>query len=329
MTTDSSSKITRPNTINYQGILASLDQIDVWISTFLFRLSLPPIVEAIYSVPANFFGLVPSLAICPLWIAVLALEDGVGVGELPRGVQQQHSKIILLKSVTVLLTIVFLVAWALFQKGYNAAFKNLLVKKSYYLFSILFNVGLLSYTVLQLPSDDPYAASSKKAFSLATYLLFLWPPSLLLIIISKRWFQRVRPVVLDLTSGDSHHWLKNKTFPNISYYLASKHQAKESFPSGDATSAAIFAIVLVNISPRYITAAWSILFLACTGRMYVLAHHFFDVLTGSMIAFAIYRFTTSIGLGIYDMQWWYPLASTMSLTVYVYKSRMENKQKLI
>lgn len=325
MTTDSSSKITRPRP-NHQEILASLDQIDKSISGFMFRLSLPPIVEAIYSVPANFFGLVPSLAIGPLCIAVLTLENGVAIADVGEESLQQHSKIILLKSVTVLLTIVFLVAWALFQKGYNAFFK-LLANPINYLLAILFNVAFLSYTVLQLPSDDPYSGSSKKAFSLATYLLFLWPPSLLLIIIFKHGFQRVRPVVFDITSSDSHHWLNKKAFPNISQFLA-KYQAKESFPSGDATSAAIFAIALANIAPHYITAAWSILFLACTGRMYILAHHFFDVVAGSIIAYFIHRIATSVGLGIYDMQWWYPLVSTTTLSAYV-QIKMKNKQKIV
>lgn len=327
---ESSSKMGGTSTTsNYRKVLDSLDEIDKSISSFVFRLSLPPIVEAIFSVPANFFGLVPSLAICPLWLAVLALEDGVAAeGQTSIGLQQQHSKIILLKSITVLLTIIFLVAWGLFQKGHEVFLTKFLAKSHYYLVAIVFNVALLSHTVLQLPSDDPYAASSRKAFSISIYLLFLWPPTLLIILIFKHSFRRVRPVVVDTTrSCDRNLWLTRKTFPSISYFLA-RHQATESFPSGDATSAAIFAIALSNITPRYNMVAWTILILACTGRMYVLAHHFFDVVVGSIIAHIIYQISSSAGLGIDDMEWWHPLASTVLLAVYV-QTQMINRTKRI
>ena len=326
--TQSSIKIIGTSTTsNYRKVLESLDEIDKSISSFLFRLSLPPIVEAIYSVPANFFGLVPSLAIFPLWLAVLALEDGVAA-EGKTSLWQQHSKIILLKSITVLLTIVFLVAWGLFQKGHKVALTKFLAKRHYYLVAILFNVALLSHTVLKIPSDDPYAASSKKAFSLSIYLLFLWPPALLIILILKHSFRRVRPVVVDTTrSCDRNLWLSRKAFPGISNLLATC-QATESFPSGDATSAAIFAIALTNITPRYNMAAWTILILVCTGRIYVLAHHFLDVVAGSIIAQIIFRISSYAGLGIDDMEWWYPLASTMFLAVYVL-TQMKNRTKLV
>jgi membrane-associated phospholipid phosphatase len=340
MTTDASPKTTMKTTSSsfarkkYQEILAKLDEIDKGISGFMFRLSLPPMVEAVYSVPANFFGLVPSLAIFPLWIALLALEDGLVPTDeqttlgLQRQ-QQHHRNVILLKSITLLSSIGFLVAWVSFQKGYMPLTK-ILAQRYCYLLSICFNVGLLSYTLLQLPLDDPYAASSKKAFSLAIYLLFLWPPCILIVVILKEFSQRTRPIVLDTTrSGDStssDRWLDKKAFPNICYFLA-RAQANESFPSGDAASAAIFAILLVNIAPRYTTPAWSILVLACTGRMYVLAHYFFDVVAGSILACVIHRVASSVGLGIYDMQWWHPFASTMVLATYI-KTMMKNKRKI-
>ena len=329
MTTDTATKMSSAGN-KYQEIVAKLDEIDKTISGFMFRLSLPPIVEAVYSIPANFFGLVPSLAIFPLWIALLALEDGLVPTDeqTTLSLQRQHSKITLLKSTTVLSTIGFLVAWVSFQKGHMPLTK-IFAQRYCYLLSICFNAGFLSYTLLQLPSDDRYAASSKKAFSLAIYLLFLWPPCMLIIVILKEFSGRMRPIVLDTTrSGDSTsgRWLNKKAFPNICYFLATA-QAYKSFPSGDAASATIFAILLVNINPRYAIPAWSIVVLVWTGRMYVLAHHFFDVVMGSIIACVIHRVASSVGLGIYDMQWWHPFASTMVLATYI-KTMMKNKQKI-
>lgn len=310
---------------NCQNMLKPMEKFDKQVSSFVFRLSLPPIIEAIYSVPANFFGLVPSLAIFPLWLAILVLEDGVYTdGRISPGLQEQNSKILLLKTVTVLLTAVFLVAWGFFQNGNIAAFTKVLGQKYFYLLAIVFNVAFLSYTVLELPPDDPYAASSRKAFSIPIYILFLWPPTLLVILILKHHFQRERPIVMDATQhAKGERWSDRKAFPIICWVL-NHAQPKESFPSGDATSAAIFAIALANINPRYNNAAWTLLFLVCTGRMYFLVHYFFDVVAGSVIAYALYEIMSFVGLGIYDMEWWYPLASTILLAAYV-QTKMKTK----
>uniref|UniRef100_A0A7S0Y8V6 Phosphatidic acid phosphatase type 2/haloperoxidase domain-containing protein n=1 Tax=Pseudo-nitzschia delicatissima TaxID=44447 RepID=A0A7S0Y8V6_9STRA len=316
MATDSS--LEKKTTI-YQDILIQLDVFDKVISGFLFRLSLPPIVEAIYSVPANFFGLVPSLAIGPLWVALLALEDDSSADEL------QHGKILLLKGITLSLTTAFLVAWALFQNG-SMPLTKILARKHFYLVAIFFNITLLSYTLLSPPSEGPYAAVSIKAFSHAIYLLFLWPPSILVIVILKEFSQRPRPIVLDKARDNDERWLANKSFPSICHFLA-KAQANESFPSGDATSATIVAIVLIEINDKYTTPAICLWALACTGRIYFLAHHVLDVLVGSMLAGVLHKMAFSMGLGIYDMVWWHPLASTTFLAIYV-QTIMKNKQKI-
>ena len=318
MTAESSSKTKNTRFTNKgKEILDILDGIDKAVSIFMFRLSLPPIVEAIYSIPANFFGLVPSITIFPLWIALLALDEGaVSNGGTENRDGQQQRKVLILKSIAVLLTILFLVAWGLYQIG-NTPLEKVMAQKYFYLLGICFNVGFLTYTFSESPSDDPYSTSSMKAFSVAIYLLFLWPLSMLVILILKMSSQRLRPVAFDATrKRESDRWLDKKAFPNICHFLAS-HQPNESFPSGDALSAAIFAILLVNVSPRYTIHAWSILLLVCTGRMYVLAHHFLDVVAGSILACVMHRVASSIGLGIYDMRWWYPFASTAFLAVLV------------
>ncbi len=322
MKTDSSDENATSHT---QYILLKLDAFDKWVSSFVFRLSLPPIVEAIYSVPANFFGLVPSLAIGPLWVALLTLQYDDSINQSTYYRLEQH-KIGLLKDITILLTILFLGAWFLFQKGYMPL-KRIMARGILYLVSILSNIALLSYTLLQFPSEDPYAIVTNRAFSHSIYILFLWPLSILVIVILKESSQRIRPVAIDMAKNDNEdRWINRKSFPNICYFLA-KAQANESFPSGDATSAAIFAIVLVNIHPKYTLPAWSLLLLACSGRMYFLAHHFFDVLVGSLVAVCIHRVASFGGLGIYDMEWWHPLASMACLAFY-FKTFTKNKHKI-
>jgi len=201
MAADSSSKPTQSNSTSiYQKLLLQVDAFDKAISGYLFRLSLPTIVEAVYSVPANFFGLVPSLAIGPLWVALLAFEDDIH--------EWQNGKILLLKSTTLLLTAVFLIAWALFQNG-SMPLTKIMARKHFYLIAIFFNIGLLSYTLSGLPSDDPHAASSQKAYSHAIYLLFLWPPSILVIVILKEFSQRPRPIIVDMAK-DKDQWLTKK-----------------------------------------------------------------------------------------------------------------------
>ena len=281
-------------------------------------------MEAVYSVPANFFGLVPSLAIGPLWIALLTLQNDDSIHESTY-YQQEHYKIVLLQGITILLTIFYLGAWVLFQKGYMSL-KKVMARGLLYLVSILFNITLLSYTLLRSTSEDPDALATKRAFSHAIYILFLWPLSILVIVILKELSERTRPVVFDMSKENKDRWIDQKSFPTICYFLA-KAQANESFPSGDATSAAIYAIVLMNIHPNYTLSAWCLLLLACSGRMYFLAHHFFDVLVGSLVAVGIHRVVSFMGLGIYDMEWWHPLASMAVLALY-FKTGMKNKHKI-
>ena len=225
-----------------------------------------------------------------------------------------------------MLTIFYLGAWFLFQKGYMSL-KKIMARGILYLVSILSNIILLSYTLQRSALEDPNSIATKRAFSHGIYILFLWPLSILVIVILKELSERTRPVVVDMSKeSNKDRWINQKSFPTICYFLA-KAQANESFPSGDATSAAIFAIVLLNIHPNYTLSAWSLLLLASSGRMYFLAHHFFDVLVGSLVAVGIHRVVSFGGLGIYDMEWWHPLASMAVLALY-FKTGMKNKHKI-
>jgi hypothetical protein len=123
-----------------------------------------------------------------------------------------------------------------------------------------------------------------------------------------------------------------KAFPIIPTVLArSGKEGYKSFPSGDAMSSVCFAIPLAymkfsklfeaklanmdgavdddlsTVIPT-ILAVCSVV-LSCIGRVYFLAHHVLDVLVGALIPVIFHGIFTWANVGIYDLEWWYPLAS--------------------
>ena len=110
--------------------------------------------------------------------------------------------------------------------------------------------------------------------------------------------------------------------------MLSSTQGDESFPSGDAATAAAIAIPLayINSSTQIelfgwslastMIAAYTITFLSCSGRVYFLAHHVADVVVGALMPYLIHLLSSSIGLGVYDMKWWYPLAANIFVAAY-------------
>ena len=304
---------------NSDRILACANEIDETISGPLFRTSLPSCLEAIYSFPANFFGTGACLLVAPLWIAVLALDaDDNCIGGEGSSEEQTHFKTTLLKLGTISLTGFFVAVWAAFQKGYNSAFGRLYDAKLYNLASP-FCVLFLSYTLGLFPAGSS-CSKSEKIFSKAIYSLFLWFPVMQIVTSLKQWAKRQRPAYKD--SKRKGNWVKNKKFPAVSHILA-KYNGDASFPSGDAAAAAVFAIPVADL--EYIIVAWVMVLLACTGRMYILAHHFSDVFIGASISYCIHRFMTAIGLGVNDMQWWYPLIVSAAFIFY-YKFTTKKKR---
>eukprot|EP00539_Tryblionella_compressa_P008012 CAMPEP_0178775540 /NCGR_PEP_ID=MMETSP0744-20121128/24249_1 /TAXON_ID=913974 /ORGANISM="Nitzschia punctata, Strain CCMP561" /LENGTH=361 /DNA_ID=CAMNT_0020432529 /DNA_START=34 /DNA_END=1119 /DNA_ORIENTATION=- len=325
-----------------QGHLRTLDE---RLSRPLFDLSLPASLEAIFSVPACFFGLVPAVAVGPIWLAILGLhyhhdpQIAVASGNKmdPHGDNNNNSvekAYWLLIAIAVVFSIVFLVAWAMFLRGVRTALTKFLGKKVLYLLAFPWNVAVLYFTLLQQTdfenSSHPQQNDSQawtarlameRTFSLALYSCYLWSPSILFVLIMKRWSQRYRPC-----AKTSPQWIRaNKAFPDIALILA-KAQANESFPSGDAATAAVFAIPLAHLSPPdshhggwnvAVVTAWWMVLLACCGRVYVLAHHVSDVAVGATIPYLVHLISTSLlGVGVYDMQWWYPLASNVVVAAY-------------
>ena len=155
---------------------------------------------------------------------------------------------------------------------------------------------------------------------MAIYPLFLWPILITLLNWMKSTSKRSRPALKDIERknaegcgrGTSENWTQKKKFPAMTQLLA-KYNGDASFPSGDVLCATMVALSIFNISSDVTHAyrpshlASTIVILAGTGRMYVLAHHFFDVMVGAILPFLAHRVATKLGCGMFDMEWWHPL----------------------
>ncbi|KAG7351319.1 PAP2 superfamily protein [Nitzschia inconspicua] len=309
-----------------------MDRIDMELSRWLFELSLPTEVEAIFSVPACFFGLIPTVYVGPIGLAILALSNDYNYNDKVGG--NDNYALTMLWIIAVILSVSFLTAWTLFLRGTRWPLAQFLGKKILYLVGFPWSIGIL-YLLLKSSSSRHSQYQElhyNNVFSLAIYSLYLWCWTVLIVLALKRWSKRYRPCV-----KYSRQWIiANKSFPVIPIML-SKTQADESFPSGDAASAAALAIPMLYIDSTNATTEfpWSVstltflagtmVFLASTGRVYFLAHHVADVLVGALTAGFVHLISTYMGFGVFNMQWWYPFAANALVATYAKLSEKKSK----
>jgi membrane-associated phospholipid phosphatase len=325
------------------SLLALLDRVDLAVSRPLLELSLPAVAEAAFSVPACCFGLIPAVYLGPIALSILALScDTTEVDG--NDIETNKSIMRILQTVATLLSILFLSAWILFLKGKRWPLSQFLGKKILYPLGFPWSIGILYVCLSNDTSHEPHASKpqshyNNKVFSLAIYSLYIWCWTVLIVLILKRWSKRLRPCL-----KYTREWIiANKYFPAIPIML-SKMQADESFPSGDAASAAALAIPMLYLEsdhtvdvfqvriPSTAILAFVVVFLSCAGRVYFLAHHVMDVLIGALTPYIVHFISTQIGLGIYDMVWWHPLAANMAVATYAKLSekripKEHNKEK--
>ena len=89
--------------------------------------------------------------------------------------------------------------------------------------------------------------------------------------------RRMRPVVAlrsELADTQRH-------FPALQSILSIGETAFQSFPSGDAGGAMAFSYVLYRYGAGH--WVWSLAFLSSFGRLFLHAHHFFDVVAGCLL----------------------------------------------
>lgn len=146
----------------------------------------------------------------------------------------------------------------------------------------------------------------------------------ILVVLLKRWSQRTRPCMRPI-GGTSNCKLPAplpaRTAP-LSLFVSTTKYAKESFPSGDAAEAAIFASVAVhfgasdsssNKGPHtgsVITFAIGCIILAAMGRVYFHCHHTGDVTAGVAIGIASSMIMKRMLPG--EVAWYVPAVSTVS-----------------
>lgn len=292
--------------------LAWCNQFDEAASRPLFELSLPRFVETVFTVPACFFGLTPSVVLGPIVLGVVGADTTTGI--------QSDGKIDVLKSIIVTFSSVFLLAWTLFLRGNRSVLPSFLGKKVLYALAVPWSVGVLSWGV---DSGDGESDAHNQTFSLAIYSLWLWSWAVLAVLILKKWSMRPRPCL-----KYSRAFIQETKFFSAIPIMLSNTQGDESFPSGDATTAAAIAIPLALIDSTTqlkllgwsitstMFAAYMVVFLACSGRVYFLAHHVMDVVVGALIPYLMHLVSTFIGLGVYNMQWWHPLVANIFVAAY-------------
>jgi hypothetical protein len=325
------------------------NDIDITLSRLLFEWKLPMFMEAMFSIPACFFGLIPAVWVGPLVIAMLALpldestqdddrnQHDAEARILQQAQKQQQQQCHCLTTIVGMLSVSFLLAWALFLRGKRWPLSHFLGKKILYPLGVPWSIGILNYFLKgnhvkeqdcghdeeRLVHNNNY----NKVFSSSIYSLYLWCWAVLIVLILKKWSKRLRPCL-----NYSRPWMvSNKNFSVIPILL-SQLQPDESFPSGDVACAAALAIPMLcvgsnssrtveilgfwNVSVPITAVAYGMVLLAGIGRVYFLAHHVTDVLVGAMIPFIVHYTSTIFGLGVYDMKWWYPVIANTVVIIY-------------
>jgi hypothetical protein len=347
-------------------LLLQLQQIDEVLSRPLFELSLPPMIEILYSVPTTFFGLIPSLIVGPTWLAIYGLslmkqqqnnDDNNNNNNNNNGIDDDNNVLFVLSSVAWTLTIVFVVAWMLFLlQGWRRAVTQFLGKKIFYLIGVPWNILFLHYHLIivmgkenesqqqqQQQHEDQSTATDNnnngtstsssltvsKIYSIALYSLYLWSVSVLVVLFLKRYTKRLRPCTTKraaAAAARSLDWIRQrKPYTHAVTSLLIKYESDQSFPSGDAATSVCFAVPLSYLvaSPGGAPAvqfnhiiAFVMVFLACTGRVYILAHYVIDVVVGAMIPCMVHSLSTYLGVGVFDMVWWHPLLANILVAAY-------------
>ena len=344
MTTTKSDKLTNDGSTSctgkrdrIQALLNTLDQIDESLSQPIFRLSLPKWVEFAFSIPANCFGTSACLSLGPLWVALAAISQ--------QDYSHGETRILMLRIITYLMTIIHIVAWYLFNNGYYKFGPRLFWNSWLYSLVYPWSVGVLAYTILGLDdvdssnettaltpnqifslaytflglddvdsSNETSSLTPNQVFSMAVYPLVLWPPVAITMFGLKDATRRSRPAKKDIDRPNSEQWIQRKKFPMTSQFLA-KHNGDQSFPSGDVMMAVLIAL------PLWYIDGCQHLFVAITlsstlGRMYVLAHHLSDVLAGFLLTLGIHRIAIFMGYGLYLAKWWHPLLAIILYAIY-------------
>lgn len=253
--------------------LTRLNKNDEEYSIKIFEYSLPKPVEALFTVPANWFGLPPTLLMGPLWMGVLLDES-----------PHRNWRLV---GTTFFLTAPFLFLWARMlsrENGDRFILKIFLAREGFLFLPIS---TVLCYWLI----EDP------ELFSLAVYPTWIFPPLMISVLLGKDWARRKRPC----TKKKFEACIQKKKFPLFPRLLA-RSGSDGSFPSGDAAAAMAFAIPIALGGRSEVGGI--LMFLVCTGRVYFLAHHVFDTIAGACLTLLVHFIMCELlGFGVLDITW--------------------------
>lgn len=271
-----------------QRLLAWIEEADEDYSKPVFASSLPFLLEAVFSLPANWFGLTPILLVGPLWTGLLLA---------PQVAEEFNARLFL---AAVVLTIPLLVAWYIFLfTGNQALFTKIFVGKQAITISPIISVGIC-YCLIDNPT----------LFSMCVYPLWLWPSSIILVLLAKNRAKRARPC----TKPKYSEYILNKHFRSIPLILAGK-AGDASFPSGDVAGAMAFGLTIA-LSGRTDVGS-TIVVLACLGRVYYVVHHVLDTVCGALITLFVHVVSSELlGLSISRIEWFHPILMHCCFSAY-------------
>ena len=155
-------------------------------------------------------------------------------------------------------------------------------EESFYAFphTYLFVVMLLVQCLASYSQN--YVTGSGSPSSVASWYLVSYLLTQLVVLFLKLVCRRLRPA---LARPSSHASLR-RLLPSITFVGKKGYMVFESFPSGDAAGATVFAIVLSDLLGGpwwpYLLAVGS-----AFGRIYFFAHHIGDVAVGAALAAAV------------------------------------------
>mmetsp|Transcript_83569 Transcript_83569/g.162537 ORF Transcript_83569/g.162537 Transcript_83569/m.162537 type:complete len:286 (+) Transcript_83569:92-949(+) len=258
-----------------------LENVDDMLSMFLFRLRLPDFVTWIYAIPACFFG-IPAVIGGPLLCFA-----GSSVQEEVPFLWNAWGGSLLIGYVVLFYHLVSKMAASKDSTERDEARRRAVV-----LFD--FQMPLTFFSMVLAYKFFPPAVIGMQYFAFSSLL------TQILIVVVKRGACRTRPCIRSFSPS-----LPVRCAP-LSLFVSSSKYAMESFPSGDAAEAVVFAATLFRYSrPLWLCVA--VVLLSASGRVFFHAHHFGDVFAGIIIA-TITCTATSLLLTT-ELEWWVLVAA--------------------
>ncbi|CAB9504615.1 expressed unknown protein [Seminavis robusta] len=260
---------------------------DEALSTPVFQLSLPWLLEFLFSIPGNLMGPPLVQVTLPFWFFWLSSEETTDYQDLFLAI--------------ISFSFLLLLPWIFFLRGNIWIIQHIIYSNKSFALAPFLGTGVAFY----FGSDRRYSQA------LAYHSLILYNLSCIATMFLKHGTERKRPCV---TFG---HLIPRKHLAIIPKILA-KGAANASFPSGDVMAATAWAIPLWHMG--YPTSSILLVVLAACGRMFFLAHHLLDTVVGMTVCLLVHGLLQwspehaalpTMGTA----EWYHPIGALIALAV--------------